>query len=122
MVIITQAIKNQPKLKILVWNFAKNTAGRNTPSDFNRGVGVGKSHLAIGCLNEILVKSNYSKKVLFVSYRELLEQLKFAMNDEEARKAITGVAMSEIKAADVVVLDDIGAELGDFNKRDEKAI
>lgn len=84
------------------------------------GVGVGKSHLAIGCLNEILVKSNYSKKVLFVSYRELLEQLKFAMNDEEARKAITGVAMSEIKAADVVVLDDIGAELGDFNKRDEK--
>ncbi|MGH2311114.1 ATP-binding protein, partial [Enterococcus faecalis] len=53
-------------------------------------------------------------------YRELLEQLKFAMNDEEARKAITGVAMSEIKAADVVVLDDIGAELGDFNKRDEK--
>ena len=38
------------------------------------------------------------------------------MNDEEARKAITGVAMSEIKA-DVVVLDDIGAELGDFNKK-----
>ena len=63
--------------------FCENTAGRNTPSDFNRGVGVGKSHLAIGCLNEILVKSNYSKKVLFVSYRELLEQLKFAMNDEE---------------------------------------
>lgn len=42
------------------------------------------------------------------------------MNDEEVWKVIIGVVMFEIKVVDVVVLDDIGVELGDFNKRDEK--
>lgn len=37
------------------------------------GVGVGKLYLVIGCFNEIFVKSNYFKKVLFVSYWEFLE-------------------------------------------------
>ena len=34
------------------------------------------------------------------------------MNDEQARKEITGSLMAEIKSADFVVLDDLGAELG----------
>lgn len=79
---------------------------------FSGTPGTGKSHLAMGMLQGILKKSNYEKKVLFVSYRELLEQLKFAMNDEAARKQITGSLMAELKLADVVVLDDLGAELG----------
>ena len=54
----------------------------------------------------------YDKRCLFISYAELLEQLKFAMNDEQARKEITGSLMAEIKSADLVVLDDLGAELG----------
>lgn len=61
---------------------------------------------------EVLEKSNYDKRCLFISYAELLEQLKFAMNDEQARKEITGSLMAEIKSADLVVLDDLGAELG----------
>ena len=54
----------------------------------------------------------YDKRCLFISYAELLEQLKFAMNDEQARKEITGSLMAEIKSAYLVVLDDLGAELG----------
>ena len=63
-------------------------------------------------LVKVLEKSNYDKRCLFISYAELLEQLKFAMNDEQARKEITGSLMAEIKSADLVVLDDLGAELG----------
>lgn len=77
--------------------------------------GTGKSHLAMAVAWSILEKSNYQKKVLFVNYRELLEQLQFAMGDEQARKAITGNLMSEIKTTDLVVIDDIGAELGGLN-------
>ena len=74
--------------------------------------GVGKSHLAMSTAWEVLEKSNYDKRCLFISYAELLEQLKFAMKDEQARKTITGTLMAEIKSADLVVLDDLGAELG----------
>lgn len=74
--------------------------------------GVGKSHLAMSTAWEVLERSNYDKRCLFISYAELLEQLKFAMNDEQARKEITGSLMAEIKSADLVVLDDLGAELG----------
>lgn len=74
--------------------------------------GVGKSHLSMAIAWEVLEKSSYNKRCLFISYAELLEQLKFAMNDEQARKSITGALMSEIKTADFVIIDDLGAELG----------
>lgn len=74
--------------------------------------GTGKSHLAMGICWEIIEKSNYQKKCLFINYRELLEQLKFSFNDEQARKAIQGNLMADIKTIDLVVVDDLGAELG----------
>ena len=44
-----------------------------------------------------MMASNYKIACSFISYRELLEQLKFAMNDPEARKAVTGSLMAELK-------------------------
>ena len=85
--------------------------GKEIHAVFSGNPGAGKSHLAIAMIQGLLKKSNYEKKCLFVSYRELLEQLKFAMNDEAARKSITGNLMKELKLADVVVLDDLGSEL-----------
>ena len=74
--------------------------------------GVGKSHLSMAIAWEALERSGYNKRCLFISYAELLEQLKFAMNDEQVRRSITGALMSEIKTADFVIIDDLGAELG----------
>lgn len=74
--------------------------------------GTGKSHLAMGTAWKVLQKSNYQKNILFVNYRELLEQLRFAMNDREVQKQIQGALIAELKTADLVVIDDIGAELG----------
>lgn len=88
--------------------------GEPVHSTLTGKTGVGKSHLAMAILWQVIEKSNYDKKCLFISYNELLEQIKFAMNDREAQKAIMGTLMNEIKAADVVVLDDLGAETGIF--------
>ncbi|MGF2046534.1 ATP-binding protein [Enterococcus gallinarum] len=74
--------------------------------------GSGKSHLAMAATWEIIKQSDYDKKCLFISYRELLEQIKFSFNDEQLRKEIQGSLMKDIKTADLVVIDDLGAELG----------
>ena len=79
-------------------------------------VGSGKSHLSMGILWKVMEESNYEKSCLFVNYRELLEQLKFAMNDDQARKVITGTLMKELKLASCVVLDDLGTELGSIEE------
>lgn len=74
--------------------------------------GTGKSHLSMGICWEVIKRSNYDKKCLFINYRELLEQLKFSFSDDKARKAIQGNLIADIKTTDLVVLDDVGAELG----------
>lgn len=50
--------------------------------------------------------------VAVVSYRELLEQLKFGLNDKEAYKVIQGSVINDLKKVGLVVIDDLGAELG----------
>ena len=69
---------------------------------------------------EIIKQSNYDKKCLFISYRELLEQIKYSFNDEQLRKEIQGSLMKDIKTADLVVIDDLGSELGGNNYSSSK--
>ena len=83
---------------------------------FSGGVGVGKSHLSMSILKKILDQSFYSKKCLFINYQELLSQLRYSMSDEQVKKLIVGGTMNEIKKADVVVLDDIGSNLGQIGE------
>lgn len=79
--------------------------------------GAGKSHLGMSICWSIIEQSNYKKTALYVSYPYLLDQLKFAMNDETAKKAITKELMDQIQDADFVVIDDLGAELGIFGNK-----
>jgi DNA replication protein DnaC len=74
--------------------------------------GVGKSHIAMGICYEAMEKSNYNLKCIVINYRELLEKLKNAFNDREAQREVQGRLMRDIKNADLVVIDDLGAELG----------
>lgn len=76
-------------------------------------VGVGKSHLAMSSLYEVLEKSKYKYSCLFIDFMALLNEFKFAMNDAEASRALEKFLMKEIEKAHVVVIDDIGAEVGD---------
>lgn len=79
---------------------------------FTGNPGAGKTHLAAAIIFEVLEKSNYKRTVGIINFRELLEQLRVAINDDEARRSIRGALMSEIKTMDVCVIDDLGAELG----------
>lgn len=74
--------------------------------------GVGKSHLSMGICWEVLERSNYDKKCIFINYRELLEQIRYSYSDERLRKQIHGSLMADLKTVDLVVIDDLGAELG----------
>ena len=74
--------------------------------------GVGKSHLAMSIAWEVLKRSNYAKKILFISYQEMLEQIRFSYNNQELRRVIEGSLIADIKTADLVIIDDVGAELG----------
>ena len=79
---------------------------------FTGNPGAGKTHLAAAIIFEVLEKSNYQRTVGLINFRELLEQLRVAINDDEVRKSIRGALMTEIKKMDVCVIDDLGSELG----------
>lgn len=79
--------------------------------------GVGKSHLCMAVCWAILQESQYSKKVLFVNYRELLERRKASFNDQAESKNQIAL-LQDIKTVDFVVIDDLGAELGGNNIKD----
>jgi DNA replication protein DnaC len=82
--------------------------------------GVGKSHLSMGICWEVLERSNYDKKCIFINYRELLEQIRYSYSDENLRKQIQGSLMADLKTVDLVVIDDLGAELGGNDIRQSK--
>lgn len=86
--------------------------GKNIHAILTGRPGVGKTHLGFAIAQSVLEKSNYKMNVAVVSYRELLEQLKFGLNDKEAYKVIQGSVINDLKKVGLVVIDDLGAELG----------
>lgn len=74
--------------------------------------GSGKSHIAMAICYAVMEQSNYNLSCLVINYRELLEKLKNAFNDPNAQREVQGRLMRDIKNADLVVIDDLGAELG----------
>lgn len=77
----------------------------------NGKTGTGKTHLAMGILNELMKQE---QKVLFINYAEFLDRIKNSFDgfwdDKERVKRI----QKEIMQAEVVVIDDLGAEMGAF--------
>ncbi|MCX3999737.1 ATP-binding protein [Enterococcus faecium] len=108
------------QIKVMAQEWAKKIVNGSTIHAVITGrTGAGKTHLGAAVIKEVMMASNYKIACSFISYRELLEQLKFAMNDPEARKAVTGSLMAEIKKTDFVVIDDLGAELGRMEENNQ---
>lgn len=78
-------------------------------SIFTGGTGTGKTHLAISILQDVLERTGYRKKVAFVDFQELLTQKKNAIGSREDSRKIDG-RIAKIKQANIIVLDDLGAE------------
>lgn len=73
------------------------------------GTGTGKTHIAVSMLYEILELTKYRFKICFVDYRELLSQRKKSFNDKTKAIAVDRT-ITEIKRADVAIIDDLGSE------------
>jgi DNA replication protein DnaC len=95
----------------LIW--AKNILeGNNLHAILTGRPGVGKTHLGCSIAQKVLVDSNYTKRISIISYRELLEQLKIGFNDPEIYKSLQISIIGDLKKCDLVIIDDLGAELG----------
>jgi DNA replication protein DnaC len=68
-------------------------------------VGVGKTHLAVAVMNELITKKRVP--ALFVTVPELLDNMRGAYNDPGRD---IDEWMSTVKNADLLLLDDLGAE------------
>jgi DNA replication protein DnaC len=69
-------------------------------------VGSGKSHLAIGILKHIIRERKFTS--VFADFRELLKRIRYSYNPEHAETEHS--VLAPYLAADVLVLDDMGAE------------
>lgn len=78
---------------------------------FFGSVGVGKSHLSMAMLEAINETSNPFKKCLFVSSDELMRRIKDSFNNKDSIYTEQNM-VSRLIDADILVLDDIGAETG----------
>ncbi|WP_336974938.1 ATP-binding protein [Bacillus thuringiensis] len=80
-------------------------------------VGAGKSHLAYSIAHEM--NENSTGTVLYVSVSELFDYIRSTFNgqSEESEHSIVNLLVS----ADLLVIDDLGAELGDMDAADPKA-
>lgn len=81
----------------------------NGNSLFYGNAGAGKTHLAMAILNAVNERSEPMQRCLFLSVNKLIREMKNWFNDKTgvwSPKHVTAV----VKKANVVVLDDLGAE------------
>jgi len=73
---------------------------------FTGSIGVGKTHLAVGVLSRLV--REYGVKGLFCDYRELLKSIQNSYNPQVQTTELE--LLKPVFAAEVLVLDDLGAQ------------
>lgn len=71
--------------------------------------GRGKTHLASAIVNDLMIRSKYQAKVIFISVALINEISYNAINDKESAQQLRNITEA-VKTADFVVLDDVGTE------------
>jgi DNA replication protein DnaC len=71
--------------------------------------GRGKTHLAVAMINDILKRTGYRAKAMFIDIELFTEFRKMAISDPQKTAKINEIN-SRIQNADVVVIDDLGTE------------
>ena len=85
--------------------FAEEYPMENTGLLLVGSIGVGKTHLAVGIIKELILSKNIS--CLFYDYRELLKQIQNSYNDSV--KATELDVLRPVFDTEVLVLDELGA-------------
>lgn len=109
--------KNEQSELIKVLDNAEKIAKRyilNKNDDFNTlmygNCGAGKTHLAMSILNAVNYFSKPPQKCLFVDLNVLLDKRLSNVNNSENNSWNSDYTKSIIKHADLIVVDDLGAE------------
>ncbi|WP_084038399.1 DnaA ATPase domain-containing protein [Brochothrix campestris] len=76
--------------------------------------GVGKSHIAWGILNTINEYTKANKKCLYLNVPKMFDKIYHSFNNKESNTT-QSYFIELVTEADVVVLDDLGAETGTVN-------
>lgn len=87
--------------------------GMNGNTLITGGTGIGKSHLSLAmgkALNEEFKLRDNPKSVLFISFSEIVKQIKEGWNFGKGAKITEQQAVEMMKNADYLILDDLGAK------------
>lgn len=105
-----ETTNNKKKARVLAGQYLN---GGTFNSIFTGKVGTGKSHLAMSMIKAVNEHSVSHKKCLFVSVDELISLLRYSYVNRE------GMTENQLRNlcvdADLLVLDDLGAEVGAIN-------
>jgi DNA replication protein DnaC len=91
--------------RLTAYKFVEEYPLDNTGLLFIGGIGVGKTHLAVGIIKELIVSKGTA--CLFYDYRELLKEIQNSYNDTV--KATELDVLRPVFETDVLVLDELGA-------------
>src|SRR5437763_5146347 len=93
------------KARMAACKFVEEYPVENTGLLLIGSIGVGKTHLAVGIIKELLVSKGIP--CLFYDYRELLKQIQNSYNDSV--KATELEVLRPVFESEVLVLDELGA-------------
>ncbi len=91
--------------RMAAYKFIEDYPLENTGLLLIGGIGVGKTHLAVGIIRELILAKGIS--CLFCDYRELLKQIQNSYNDSV--KVTELDVLRPVFEAEVLVLDELGA-------------
>lgn len=92
--------------KLLASRFVEEYPLDDTGILFSGSIGVGKTHLAVGIIRELILKKNVACK--FVDYRELLKEIQNSYNPTVATTELE--ILRPVLQAQVLILDELGAQ------------
>lgn len=80
--------------------------------------GRGKSHLAMATVRSLLEMSQYTRKGIYIHYASYLELTRSAIEQKELKNYVKDIKKAIIEC-DVLVLDDLGVDLGNVDNPKE---
>jgi DNA replication protein DnaC len=100
-----EAVRSLKQAKLQAEGFARNYPGGSEAGLLLMGSsGVGKTHLAVAALRELLKRGHGG---LFCDYRELLKEIQASYNAESQTTEMS--VLEPVRTAEILVLDDLGA-------------
>ena len=100
-----ETARSLQQVKLIAQGFVRDYPGGTEAGLLFMGPsGVGKTHLAVAALKELIARGHGG---LFCDYRELLKEIQASYNPESQTTEMS--VLEPVRAAEVLILDDIGA-------------